>query len=161
MGVGKTEVGKLLAEKLHMTYLDTDEVIEKEQGRLISDIFAKDGEGAFREMESKVLKNLAKVKDHVVSTGGGIVLRPDNVKMMKKAGNLVLLWTDPEVVCERTKKTSNRPLLNVEDPKSRIKEILAFREPIYRGVADFTVDTSRLSPEEACNKILEYIKKAE
>jgi len=157
MGAGKTEVGRLLAEKLKMTYVDTDEIIEKEQGRSINDIFAKDGEEKFRDMESAVLSSLAKMKDHVISTGGGMVLRPANVKKLKELGPLVLLWADPEVVYNRVKDTGARPLLNVKDPKNRIKEILDFRAPIYRNVADLEVDTSALSPEEACNRIIAFV----
>jgi shikimate kinase len=158
MGAGKTEVGKLLAKKLKMTYIDTDDIIEKKQGRSINDIFAGDGEESFRDMESAILDGLANLKDHVVSTGGGMILRPSNVKKLKDLGPLILLWANPEVVYERTKNTKERPLLNVDDPKKKIKEILDFRTPIYRNVADLEVDTSSLSPEDACNRIMEYIK---
>lgn len=160
MGAGKTEVGKLLAKKLKMTLLDTDSMIEKEQGKSINDIFAKEGEGAFRDMESKMLDELANKKMRVISTGGGIILRPGNIKKLQALGRVVLLWAGPDTVYERLKNEKNRPLLNVEDPKARIREILAFREPIYRSVAELEVDTSRLSPEEACNRIMAYLKKA-
>jgi len=158
MGAGKTEVGKLLAKKLKMTYIDTDDIIEKEQGKSINDIFAKSGEESFRDMESAVVDGLADMKDHVISTGGGMILRPANVKKLKKLGPLVLLWANPDVVYKRTKGSLARPLLNVDDPKKSIKNILDFRMPIYRKVADLEVDTSVLSPEEACNRIMAYIK---
>lgn len=158
MGAGKTEVGRLLAKKLKMTYIDTDDIIEKRHKRSINDIFEKDGEEKFRDLESAVLNSIGELKDHVIATGGGIVLRPENVKKLKKLGPLVLLWAKPEVVYERTKGSSVRPLLNVDDPKEKIKEILAFRTPIYRNVADFQVDTSSLSPEDACNRIIAYIR---
>ncbi|MFH1709575.1 MAG: shikimate kinase [bacterium] len=158
MGAGKTETGKLLAKKLKMTYIDTDAIIEKEQGAAINEIFAKKGEECFRDMESKLIDKLAGIKDHVVSTGGGMILRPDNVKKLKKMGSLVLLWADPDTVYERVKGSDVRPLLNVEDQKAKIREILEFRAPIYKGVADLEIDTSLLSPEEASNKILEFAK---
>ena len=160
MGVGKTEVGKLLAEKLKMIYIDTDAIIENEQNMTINDIFAKKGEESFREMETRLLDRLSGIEGHVVSTGGGIILRPGNVKKMKSLGPLVLLWSDPDTVYNRVKGEGTRPLLNVADPKGKIKEILEFRAPIYKGIADLEVDTSRLSPEEASNKIVKFIKEA-
>lgn len=161
MGVGKTEVGKLLAKKLNMTYVDTDAIIEKEQGMTINDIFDKKGEESFREMESKLLDKLAGIKGHVVSTGGGIILRPGNVKKLKSMGPLVLLWSDPDTIYERVKGEGTRPLLNVKDARGKIKEILEFRAPIYEGIADLKVDTSLLSPEEASNKIAEFVKEGQ
>jgi len=153
MGSGKTEVGRLLAKDLKLKYVDTDALIEAEQHRSINEIFEKNGEPAFREMESKMIEALKGKKGRVISTGGGIILRPENVKKLKKLGTLVLLWADPETVHKRVRDTGDRPLLNVADPLAKIREILSFREPIYRSVADFAVDTSRLSPEDACNRI--------
>ena len=158
MGAGKTEVGRLLAEKLKMTYIDTDAIIENEQGMTINDIFAKKGEESFRDMETKLIAKLAKIESHVMATGGGMILRPDNVKKLKELGPLVLLWADPDTVYERVKDSGGRPLLNVEDQKAKIKEILDFRAPIYKGIADLEVDTSRLSPEEASNRIIKFVK---
>jgi len=160
MGAGKTEIGKKLAEKLKMTYIDTDSVIEKEQGMSINDIFEKSGEACFRDMESRVLDSLKGTNKRVISTGGGMILRPENVKKMKALGPLVLLWAEPEVVYERIKDMGTRPLLNVEDPKKKIVEILELRAPIYKSVADLEVDTSRLSTEEACNKIIKFLKRS-
>lgn len=159
MGVGKTEVGKLLAKKLSMTYIDTDIIIEGEEGKSINRIFAENGEESFRDMESRLLDKLADKKNCVISTGGGIILRPENVKKMENMGSLILLWSDIETIYERTKNASVRPLLNAADPKAKAKEILDFRTPIYRSIADLEVDTSRLSPEEACNKIIKFIRK--
>ena len=158
MGVGKTEIGKLLAKKLKMTYIDTDAIIENEQGITINDIFAKKEEESFREMETKLIGKLAKIDGHVVATGGGMILRPDNVKKLKAIGPLVLLWADPDTVFERVKEAGTRPLLNVADQKAKIKEILEFRAPIYKGIADLEVDTSLLSPEEASNRIIKFVK---
>lgn len=159
MGVGKTEVGKCLAGELGFKYIDTDAMIEADEGKSINRIFSENGEESFREMESRVLERLAGSKKCVISTGGGIVLRPENVKKMKKLGWLILLWSDPEVIYQRTKKSDIRPLLNVADPKKKILEILEFRTPIYRSIADLEIDTSVLSPEEACNKITAFLRK--
>lgn len=161
MGVGKTEVGKLLARSLGFTYMDTDLLIEKEQKRTINDIFEKDGELKFRDMETALLKHLKDSNKHVISTGGGMILRPENIKMMKALGPVILLWAEPKVIYDRVKNSGDRPLLNVPDPLIRINEILAVREPIYKGVADLEIDTSGLSPVEACTKIIEYTKKGQ
>jgi len=158
MGVGKTEVGKLLAKKLKMTYIDTDSIIEEEQKMSINDIFAKKGEESFREMETGLLDKLGALEDRVISTGGGIILKILNVKKLKSMGPLILLWADPDTIFERVKGEGTRPLLNVDDQKKRIREILQFREPIYKAIADLEVDTSRLSPEEASNKIVKFVK---
>ncbi len=158
MGVGKTEIGKLLAKKLKMTYIDTDAMIEHEQGMTINDIFAKKGEEKFRDMETILLEKLSGLESHVIATGGGIILRPGNVKKLKGIGPLILLWADPETVFERVKGAGTRPLLKVDDQRAKIKEILEFRAPIYKGVADLEVDTSLLSPEEASNKIVKFTK---
>jgi len=158
MGVGKTETGRLLAKKLKMTYIDTDAIIENERGMTINEIFDKKGEENFRDMETTLIGKLAKIEGHVVSTGGGMILRPDNVKKLKEMGPLVLLWADPGTVFERVKEAGTRPLLNAGDQKAKIKEILEFRAPIYKGIADLEVDTSRLSPEEASNRIIKFVK---
>jgi shikimate kinase len=159
MGVGKTEVGKLLAKKLGYTYIDTDSKIEAAQKRTINEIFASDGEGYFRDMETDFLKSIQNMKKHVISTGGGMILRPENIKLMERLGTVVLLWADPQTVYDRVKNAGNRPLLNVPDPMAKIDEILAFRTPIYKGAAELEIDTSKLSVEDACTKILEYVKK--
>jgi shikimate kinase len=157
MGSGKSAVGHRLARLRKMHYLDTDELIEKTEKMSINDIFAKKGEVHFRSLESEVIKTLQDYDNFVISTGGGMVLREENVKMLKEIGPLVLLWADPEVVYQRVKRHAHRPLLNVPDPKAEIKKILDYREPIYRKVADLVIDTSKMTVEEEVKKIEEYI----
>jgi len=158
MGVGKTAVGQKLAQQLSLTYLDTDDLIEKTEGSSIKEIFAKKGEPYFRELETEVLKTLADYDKFVISTGGGIVLREENVRILKGIGPLILLWAEPAVVYERVKAESHRPLLNVPDPREEINEILAVRKPLYQRAADFTVDTSSLKVEEAVKEIMQWLK---
>jgi len=158
MGVGKSEIGQKLAEQLGMNFIDTDDIIEKTEKTKISKIFEKHGEKYFRNLETEVLKTLSDYDNFVISTGGGMVLRQENVKMLKALGPLVLLGAKPEVIYERVKHLKTRPLLNVEDPKKRIVEILNYRNPIYNSVADFTVDTGEMKVDEAVKSIVDFIK---
>lgn len=158
MGSGKSVVGHKLAKELGMNYLDTDELIEKTEKMSINDIFTQNGEPYFRDLETEVVKTLQDYDNFVISTGGGMVLREENVKMLKEIGTLVLLWADPEVAYERVKHETRRPLLNVPDPMAEIKKILAYREPIYRKVADLGVDTSKKETDEITKEIIDWLK---
>lgn len=158
MGAGKTAVGQKVAEELGYKFVDTDELIEKTAGISISEIFAAKGEDYFRDLETKTLKNLSGSKDLVLATGGGMVLRSENVKILKQLGPVVLLWADPEVIFERIKNETHRPLLKVADPKAEITNILKFRQPIYKKAADFVVATDRLSVAEVTEKVVDYVK---
>jgi shikimate kinase len=158
MGVGKSAVGRLLAKELKMSFLDTDELIEKTEGRTITEIFKTEGEEYFRNLETEVLETLQDYDNFVLSTGGGMVLREENVSLLKAMGPLILLWAPPEVVWERVKNETHRPLLNVPDPQAEIKKILEFRTPIYEKVADFKVDTSNKSEERVAQEILTWLK---
>jgi len=158
MGVGKTEVGKALADKLKLNFLDTDELIEKTEGRQISEIFDKEGEPYFRDLETEVLKTLGNYDNFVLATGGGIILREENVELLREIGPLILLTAREEIILERVKDTEDRPLLT-GDKAQKIKEILSVRNPIYNRVADFIVDTSEITPEQATEEIIKWLKK--
>jgi len=160
MGVGKTEVSKGLAKALNMSIIDTDMEIEREQGRTISQIFSENGEEHFRSLESELLKKLEGVKNHVISTGGGIVLKEKNVSMLKALGPLVLLSSRPEVIEKRLKGNIGRPLLSGDDPGKKIRETLSKREQIYNSAADFIVDTSDMPIKEIVKKIIDHLKGA-
>lgn len=160
MGTGKTTVGKLLSQSLNKRFVETDELIEKREGKKIVDIFAHYGEPYFRKVEKEVLKEVANQSDLVVSCGGGIVIDEENVRLLKTTGVMICLTADVECIYERTKKYTHRPLLNVDDPIKRIKELLLKREPFYKK-ADYFVDTSPLSCEEVVKKIVEILKDAQ
>lgn len=158
MGSGKSAVGHLLAEELKLNFLDTDELIENTEGRKISEIFKADGEEYFRDLETEVIKTLQDYDNFVLSTGGGMVLREENVSLLKSMGPVILLWAEPEVIYERVKSGTHRPLLQVEEPFEEIKKRLDYRTPFYRKAADYTIDTSKLSPEEITKDILQWLK---
>jgi len=158
MGSGKTAVGRRLAAELQLDLLDTDELIEKTEGRTIGQIFATDGEEYFRDLESEVLKTLQDYDHFVLSTGGGMVLRTENVARLKSLGPVILLWADPERIWHRIKHEAHRPLLKVADPEQEIVRRLAAREPFYRQAADQIVDTSKLDVAQVSEEIEKWLK---
>ncbi len=160
MGTGKPTVGKALAKKKKLQFVNLDELIELKQKRAISDIFAKDGEPYFRKVEKRVLKEVSKEKKFVVACGGGIVLDKDNIKIMKETGIIICLTASPQVILERTAAYSHRPLLNVKAPKKQIELLLKMRAPYY-AQADKTIDTSKISIREVVEKILKVASKRE
>ena len=156
MGTGKTQVGKKLAKQLERKFLDLDELIKMSENRSISEIFQKLGEPHFRSLEKKMLSEVSKQKECVVSCGGGIVIDPQNIKLMKQTGMMICLSATPEVILKRTKGFSHRPLLNAEDPKEKITSLLAERAKYY-DQADKIIDTSLISVEEVVDLILAFI----
>ncbi len=153
MGTGKSETGRVLAKRLARPFFDTDEMIEKEAGMSIADIFARDGESCFRDLETSAVRLLGVMDNIVISCGGGAVLREENMSALRDHGVMVCLTAKPEVVFKRVSKTSNRPLLKVKDPLKRIKELQEQRASYYRD-CQITIDTSVLSPQAAADIIL-------
>lgn len=153
MGTGKTAVGRELARKKKWQFLDLDDLIELREKRVISDIFAKEGEPYFRRVEKRVLKEVAKEKKFVVACGGGIVIDPDNIKVMKETGMIICLTASSAVILKRTSGCTYRPLLNISEPKKQIELLLKLRAPFYAR-ADKTIDTSRLSVNEVVQRII-------
>ncbi|MBM7622744.1 shikimate kinase [Sporohalobacter salinus] len=156
MGTGKSVVGKRLAERLNLEFIDSDEIIEQRAGQEISDIFADYGEEHFRDLETEVIIDLSQKKGMVISTGGGVVLRKENIEQLRKQGIIILLTAEPEVILDRV-KDSNRPLLEVPEPLEKIKEMLAVRKEYY-NITEYKIDTSRLSVREVIDKVEEIIK---
>src|SRR5689334_2900609 len=120
MGTGKSSVGRLVAEQLRFAFLDTDVVIEARAGKPITQIFADEGEAAFREMECKVVKEMALRDRTVISTGGGLVVNPENMANLKQHALVVCLWASPEQIYARVKSQNHRPLLQEADPLEKI-----------------------------------------
>lgn len=158
MGTGKTSVGKELAKRLKTKFIEIDEKIEKKEGKTIDEIFKEKGEQYFRQVEQKIAKEVADISFATISTGGGIVINEENIKNLKKNGIIVCLEAKPEVIFDRVKKETHRPLLKVENPGQRIKELLEKRKLFYQK-ADFHIDTSNLSVSQVVNKIIEIYSK--
>lgn len=153
MGSGKTAIGKRVAEKLGLAFVDMDAEIERKAGRRIADIFAQEGESYFRFLEHREAMELAKKQDLVIATGGGVVLDPDNVKDFGRTGVVVCLWIDGETAYKRTKRASHRPLLRGENPRKRIDELLEKRQPLYKQIEN-VVDTRGRSLDAVVEDVL-------
>lgn len=158
MGTGKSQIGKRLAKKLRMSYLDTDEFIEKREKDSISAIFKKRGEEYFRRLETKIVKEVALLDNYVISTGGGVVLREENIRALKKNAFVVCLLASPEVIFKRTKGDEKRPLLGVNNQKKSIEELLALRKPYYEK-ADLKIDTSTLDSKKVVEEIAKFLER--
>ena len=131
MGVGKSAIGRKVAHELGYKYIDSDHVIEKKAGRKISQIFETEGEAAFRRMEREFVESGHPEEACVVSCGGGLVVQEGMTDLLKCKGVVICLFASPECIIERTSRNNKRPLLNVEDPEQRVRDLLAEREPIY------------------------------
>ena len=157
MGAGKTTVGRELALLTGWPLQETDSMIPARAGVSIAEIFAARGEEAFRAAESEALAKLP-TKRAIIATGGGIVLRPANVAMLKRLGTVVYLEADEATLLDRVSQDGeSRPLLQTDNPRAALARLLAGREPLYRAAADFTVNTTRLSAAEVAQTIVRYV----
>ena len=159
MGSGKTTIGKKLAKLTGYTFMDTDELIEQQQGRTISEIFAADGEEAFREMETKLLEQMLEEKKErlVISTGGGMPLREENKTLLAGLGVVFYLKLEPETVYNRIKDDTKIPLLQCDNPLARIKEMLAVRGPVYESAAQHIIQVDGIKQNEIAEQIIKYM----
>jgi len=160
MGTGKSTVGKICADRLGYDYVDSDAVVEARAGCSVAQLFASQGEAAFRSLERQVLAELSGRPDVVIATGGGAVLNAENVAVLRANGRIVLLTATPECILSRVCDASTRPLLaNAPDPRSRIEALLAEREAAYRQAAHHYIDTSCRTPEAVAQDVLEWYRK--
>ncbi len=157
MGTGKTSVGSELAGIKKLIFVDLDELIRAREEKAIAEIFALKGEAYFRALEKKILAEVSQKDNQVISCGGGIVTDQDNIALMKNSGIIICLTARPEVILARTKDYQHRPLLNVDAPENKIKELLEKRADFY-ALADYKIDTSDISLKEVVNKALKLIK---
>ena len=162
MGTGKTDVGRLLAEKLGKDFIELDELIEQRAGKAIPEIFQQDGEIAFRELEIEATREAAAKKNAVIACGGGVVLNQINVDRLRGHGVIVYLTASPEAILQRTSSdTDERPLLVAEDKASKVEKLLNFRRPFYERAADITVNTSELDVAGVAGQIISELSEHE
>jgi len=144
MGAGKTTIGRQLARRLGRRFYDSDHEIVARTGVPIPTIFEIEGEEGFRRRESQTIAELTATSDIVLATGGGVVLNPENRRLLHETGWVVYLNVPPGKLYERTRHDRNRPLLRVEDPLGKLEELHALRDPLYREAAHLVVDGSHL-----------------
>lgn len=157
MGVGKTTIGRVLADTLELQFFDSDREIEASTGADIPWIFDVEGEDGFRAREVKMINDLSKRKNIVLATGGGAVLAEKNRKRLAKRGVVVYLRASIRQQVERTSRDKSRPLLQTANPEKKIRELMKIRDPLYREIADIIVDTNRRNPrtisQEICKRL--------
>jgi shikimate kinase len=157
MGTGKTAVAKVLSKKLHGKLEDMDVVIEKQEKMPIKEIFRTKGESYFRGLEKDIIQRLAGQEGYVVACGGGVFVDTDNIERMKESGTVVCLTSEPETILRRTSVNARRPLLNVDDPKKKIEELLEKRRSFY-AQAHYTIDCDALSVDESAQAVMDILK---
>lgn len=157
MGTGKTTVGTILAERLRMTFVDMDRVIEEKTGKTVSRIFAEDGEPHFRVLERDLVKELSAKRGLVIGAGGGVVLNADNVTDFDRSGLVVCLTAEPAAILRRTSGDGSRPLLEGGEKADKILRLLESRRSLYAAIPR-RVDTSGLTPAEVAGKIESFLR---
>jgi len=158
MGAGKTTIGTKLAECLHKQFIDSDREIELKTGADIPLIFELEGEAGFRKRESDTLAQLTQKENLVLATGGGAVIAENNRSILKQTGFVIYLQAPLEQLLERTAKDRNRPLLQTDNPRKTLANILQQREPLYKEVADITFETSNKALRDIVNDLTQLLK---
>lgn len=159
-GSGKSTVGRQLARRLQLPFYDSDRVIEERLGCSIKDFFARQGEEPFRDVEASVIDELTQLPQGVISTGGGAVLRSANRNHLRSRGQVIYLKSAPEELARRLKHDTHRPLLQVDDPLKRLRDLFTVRDPLYRETAHFVIETGRPSVATLVNMIVMQLELA-
>ncbi|MCH7536901.1 MAG: shikimate kinase AroK [Proteobacteria bacterium] len=157
MGAGKSAVGRYLARTLHLSFVDSDDEIESRTGVDIAFIFEKEGEQGFRKREAAVIDDLSKIDGVVLATGGGAVVDPENRSRLGGRGYVVYLYTSVDEQVSRTQRGRKRPMLENDNPRGTLEELLAKRDPLYREIADLVVETDGRKVKSVANEIIEQI----
>lgn len=153
-GSGKSTVGRQLARRLQLPFVDSDHVIEERLGCSIREYFEREGEARFRDVEESVIDELTERHQGVLSTGGGAVLRAANREHLRSRGKVIYLKSSPDELYRRLRHDTNRPLLQVDDPLGRLRDLYTARDPLYRETAHFTLETGRPSVATLVNMIV-------
>jgi shikimate kinase len=145
MGAGKSAIGRELAKRTKLPRWDTDELVRARFGSSIPEIFAQHGEEAFRDAETEVLQNLENKSAMIIVTGGGIILREENLRLLRLLGMMIWLDADEEILWQRASRRENRPLLQTTNPREKFNALLRERRPLYQAAAERRIDTSKAS----------------
>lgn len=159
---GKSTVGRRLAERLRVSFYDTDELIKRQTGKTVAEIVEKGGWRAFRKEEKEIIRGLSAIEGSVIATGGGVVMDEENRNILKEIGTVVWLTADIRTTIERMRKDENsneqRPSLSDNNLYKETSDILEMRTPIYRQLADLTIDTSEKDIDEIMDDICRFLK---
>lgn len=158
MAVGKTTIGKQLAKRLRLNFIDSDQEIEKRTGASISLIFDVEGEAGFRDREEKMIAELSALNGIVLATGGGAVLREANRKALRKNGVVVYLRASIDTQLERTSSSKNRPLLETGDRRAALESLMKERDALYQDESDFIIDTDHVSAGRVARQIAQKLQ---
>ncbi|WP_374359499.1 bifunctional shikimate kinase/3-dehydroquinate synthase AroKB [Pseudoduganella danionis] len=158
MGAGKTTIGRILARKLGLRFIDSDHEIEARTGATIPWIFEIEGEASFRRREAEVIRELTGQQDLVLATGGGAILNPESRAYLKERGTVIYLRASVNSILQRTAHDKNRPLLQTADPRKKLEELMAVRDPLYTEVADIVIDTGRPNVQSMVSNILNQLE---
>jgi len=161
MGSGKSTVGRLLAERMGMEFIDTDELIEKKTEISIEELFKRFGEDFFREIEARILFEVSKTLGVVVACGGGVVLGDENMRLLRSTGIIVYLHVSIEELVKRLANDDKRPLLQVDNKVQVIRSLYSTRLPLYMKYADIIVDNTRKRPKDVVREIFDEIRRLE
>ena len=159
-GSGKSTIGRQLARRLGLVSIDTDHVIEQRLGCSIREYFEREGEASFRDVEQAVIDDVTQSHNGIISTGGGSVLRLTNREYLHSRSNVVYLRSSPEEIFRRLRHDMQRPLLQVDDPLTRLRDLYAIRDPLYRETAHFVVETGRPSVANLLNMVIMQLELA-
>ncbi len=158
MGAGKSTIGKQLAKELKLEFYDADQEIEARTGAAIAWIFDVEGEEGFRKREAAVIDELSQCQGIVLATGGGAILNADNRNRLAARGTVVYLYATVEQQMQRTARDKRRPLLLTETPESRLRELMAERDPLYREIADMVVTTDSRTVRSVAGEVVRLLE---
>jgi shikimate kinase len=158
MGAGKSTIGQQLSKQLELPFQDSDHEIEARTGVDIPLIFELEGEAGFRKRESVVIDELTQLPEIVLATGGGSILDPANREHLNSRGQVIYLRASVDQQLKRTRMDRNRPLLQTEDPRTRLEELMAVRDPLYLEIASIVIETDGMRVRDVVKKILEMLK---
>ena len=157
MGAGKSSIGKRLAKRIEREFYDSDRVLEERTGVAITTIFELEGELGFRNRETNILKDLVQLDNAVIATGGGVILRETNRKLMKSSGTIVFLQTSIDTQLKRTRHDKKRPLLQTGNRRAKLMALAKERDPVYEDLADITICTNSQSISSSVSQIIKQL----